>query len=46
MDQILKANDLYKKVGLGARDDAQAMQSMVPGWKYDPKRPALKRKAR
>ncbi len=29
--------------GLGARDDATAMQYLVPGWKFDPKRPALDR---
>ena len=46
MEQILQANALYQKVGLGARDDAQAMRCIEPGWKYDPKRPALGRKAR
>ena len=44
MDQILKANALYKKVGSGARDDAMAMQYLIPGWKYDPKQPSLGRK--
>ena len=44
MDQILKANELYKKVGSGARDDAMAMQYIVPGWKYDPKQPSIGRK--
>ena len=44
MDQILKANELYKKVGSGARDDAMAMQYLIPGWKYDPKQPSLGRK--
>ena len=43
MDQILKANELYKKVGLGARDDAMAMQYLIPGWKYDPKQPSIGR---
>ena len=28
-------------MGLGARDDAVAMQYLIPGWKFDPKRPAL-----
>ncbi|MBS1209755.1 MAG: D-glucarate dehydratase [Proteobacteria bacterium] len=41
MDRILQANELYKKVGNGARDDAVAMQYLQPGWKYDPKRPSL-----
>jgi len=44
MDQILKANELYKKVGSGARDDAMAMQYLFPGWKYDPKQPSIGRK--
>ena len=29
--------------GLGARDDAAAMQYVIPGWTFDPKRPALAR---
>jgi glucarate dehydratase len=45
MDQILKANAAYKKLGNGARDDGMAMQYIVPGWKYDPKQPSLGRKA-
>jgi glucarate dehydratase len=28
-------------MGLGARDDAAAMQYLVPGWKFNPKRPSL-----
>ena len=44
MDRILQAHELYKKVGTGARDDAMAMQYLVPGWKYDPKQPSLGRK--
>ena len=44
MDQIAKANELYKKVGLGARDDAMAMQYVIRGWKYDPKQPSIGRK--
>ncbi len=44
MDQILKANELYMKVGSGARDDAMAMQYLIPGWKYDPKQPSIGRK--
>jgi glucarate dehydratase len=41
MAELEKANDLYKKHGLGARDDAQAMQFLIPGWKFDPKRPCM-----
>ncbi|MBU7592526.1 glucarate dehydratase [Metabacillus halosaccharovorans] len=43
MDQIEKAHQLYKKEGLGARDDAIAMQYLIPGWKFDPKKPCLVR---
>jgi glucarate dehydratase len=41
MGQIEVAHHLYKQVGLGARDDAIAMQYLKPNWKYDPKRPCL-----
>jgi glucarate dehydratase len=43
MAQIEKANHLYCQMGLGARDDAAAMQFLIPGWKFDPKRPCLVR---
>lgn len=43
MAQIEKAHALYQKVGLGARDDAMAMQFLISGWKFDPKRPCLVR---
>ena len=43
MQQIEKANKLYLKHGLGARDDAMAMQYLIPGWKFDNKRPCLVR---
>ena len=43
MVELEKANRLYQKHRLGARDDAVAMQFLVPGWKFDPKRPALVR---
>ncbi|MNG32883.1 Glucarate dehydratase [compost metagenome] len=43
MDRIMLANELYKQVASGARDDAMAMQYLVPGWKYDPKQPSLGR---
>ena len=29
------------KHGLGSRDDAVAMQYLMPGWTFNPKRPAL-----
>jgi len=41
MAEIEKANRLYQEHGLGARDDAAQMQYLIPGWKFDPKRPAL-----
>jgi glucarate dehydratase len=43
MAEVAKAHALYQQHGLGARDDAVAMQSLVPGWRFDPKRPALDR---
>ena len=43
MVEVEKAHQLYKQHGLGARDDAMAMQYLMPGWKFDPKRPALDR---
>ena len=43
MDRVEKAYQLYCKVGSGARDDAVAMQYIISGWKYDPKRPSLDR---
>jgi glucarate dehydratase len=41
--QVERANGLYKKAGLGARDDAAQMQFLIPGWRFDPKRPCLVR---
>ena len=43
MDRVMAAHALYKTLGPGARDDAMAMQYLVPGWTYDPKRPSLGR---
>ncbi|MBR0897391.1 glucarate dehydratase [Bradyrhizobium tropiciagri] len=40
---IEAANALYKQHGLGARDDALAMQFLIPGWTFDDKRPCLVR---
>ena len=42
-DAIERAHELYQAKGLGARDDAIAMQFLIPGWKFDPKRPCLVR---
>jgi glucarate dehydratase len=43
MAQVENAHQLYKQHGLGARDDAIAMQFLIPGWTFNPKRPALDR---
>ncbi|HEY0525851.1 MAG TPA: glucarate dehydratase [Stellaceae bacterium] len=43
MAQIEAAHRLYKEKALGARDDAKAMQSLIPGWQFDGKRPSLVR---
>jgi glucarate dehydratase len=40
---VAAAHELYQKEGLGARDDAIAMQYLIPGWTFDSKRPALQR---
>jgi glucarate dehydratase len=40
---IEAAHLLYKQHGLGARDDALAMQFLIPGWTFDDKRPCLVR---
>ncbi|ASL76576.1 glucarate dehydratase (plasmid) [Ralstonia solanacearum] len=41
MDRVMQAHALYQTLGTGVRDDAMAMQYLVPGWTYDPKRPSL-----
>jgi glucarate dehydratase len=41
--EVEKAHALYRQHGLGARDDAIAMQYLIPGWTFDPKRPCLVR---
>ena len=41
--EVDKAHHLYLQHGLGARDDANAMQAIIPGWRFDPKRPCLDR---
>ena len=43
MAAVEAAHRLYQEKALGARDDAQAMQYLIPGWKFDPKRPCLVR---
>ena len=41
--KVEAAHQLYLQHGLGARDDATAMQYLIPGWKFDPKRPCMVR---
>jgi glucarate dehydratase len=43
MVEVEKAHQLYKQHGLGSRDDAMAMQYLIPNWKFDPKRAAFDR---
>ncbi len=43
MERIAAAHELYRQHGLGARDDAAAMQFLIPGWTFDNKRPCLVR---
>jgi len=43
MERVEAAHQLYLQHGLGARDDAAAMQYLLPGWKFDPKRPCMLR---
>jgi glucarate dehydratase len=43
MAAVEQAHQLYRRHGLGARDDALAMQHLIPGWTFHPKRPALLR---
>jgi glucarate dehydratase len=43
MDRIEAAHEVYRKHALGARDDAAAMQFLIPGWAFDAKKPCLVR---
>jgi glucarate dehydratase len=43
MVSLERAHALYRSHGLGARDDATAMQYLIPGWTFDSKRPCLVR---
>jgi glucarate dehydratase len=43
LDQLEQAHELYRKEGLGARNDAIAMQFLIQDWKFDPKCPCLVR---
>lgn len=43
MDQVMKAHELFKNMGLGTRNDAMAMQYLIPGWEFNSKKPCLVR---
>jgi len=43
LEQVEQAHALCKSHGLGARDDAMAMQYLIPGWNFDNKKPCLVR---
>ncbi|MGE6323252.1 glucarate dehydratase [Pseudomonas oryzihabitans] len=43
LDALARAHELYKAKGLGARDDATAMQFLSPNWTFDNKKPCLVR---
>jgi len=43
LEQIERAHKLYQSHGLGARDDAMAMQYLIRGWTFDNKKPCLVR---
>ena len=43
MAQLEKHHRMYQEKALGARDDSVAMQYLIPGWKFDNKRPSLVR---
>ncbi len=43
MAEVEKAHRLYQQHGLGARDDAMAMQYLIPNWTFNPKRPCMDR---
>lgn len=43
MVQLQKHHRLYLDKALGARDDSITMQYLIPGWKFDHKRPSLVR---
>jgi glucarate dehydratase len=43
MVEVEAAHQRYLGMGLGARNDAVAMQYLIPGWSFDAKRPCLVR---
>lgn len=43
MGQVEKAHEAYNRLPAGARNDAVAMQYLIPGWVFDPKKPCMVR---
>ena len=43
MDAVMKANEAYKRLPVGARNDAVGMQCLIPNWTFDSKRPCMVR---
>jgi glucarate dehydratase len=43
MNAVMKAHEVYKKLPFGARNDAIGMQYLIPGWKFDSKKPCMVR---
>jgi glucarate dehydratase len=43
MAEVERAHRLYLQHGLGARDDAVSMQYLIPGWRFEAKRPCMVR---
>jgi glucarate dehydratase len=43
LEAVERAHALYQSIGPRARDDAAAMQYLIPNWTFDPKRPCLAR---
>jgi glucarate dehydratase len=41
IEKVEEAHKLYKSAGVKKRDDSVAMQFLIPGWKFNPKRPCL-----
>ncbi|MDR5905722.1 enolase C-terminal domain-like protein [Franzmannia qiaohouensis] len=42
-DKLMEAHRLFKSLDVTQRNDAMAMQYLIDGWAFDPKRPALVR---
>ncbi|MCD6009899.1 glucarate dehydratase family protein [Halomonas sp. IOP_31] len=43
MEQLDAAHALYKSLDVTQRNDAMAMQYLIPGWAFDPKKPTMVR---